>query len=173
MRPWRESDREPFAALNADPAVMEHFPSTLTRASSDLLVDRILQRWRAGRPSLWALEVPGDTEFIGFTGLLEPSFEAPFTPCVEVGWRLAVKHWGYGYATEAATAALRHGFGTLGLEQIVSFTTESNVRSRRVMEKLEMTHDPRDDFDHPGVDPASPLRRHVLYRVRSTGRIDA
>ena len=165
LRPWRESDREPFAALNADPIVMEHFPSTLTRDESDLLVDRILQRWRTGRPSLWAVEVPGGAEFIGFTGLLEPSFEAHFSPCVEVGWRLAAAHWGHGYATEAAQAALHHGFNTLGLTQIVSFTSSANIRSQRVMTKLGMTHDPDDDFDHPGLAEHSPLRRHVLYRI--------
>lgn len=165
LRPWRESDRETFAALNSDPIVMEHFPSTLTREESDLLVDRVLQRWRAGRPSLWAVEAPGRAEFIGFTGLLEPSFTAHFTPCVEVGWRLASAHWGEGYATEAARAALDHGFDKLGLTQIVSFTSATNIRSQRVMTKLGMTHDPDDDFDHPGIDEQSPLRRHVLYRI--------
>lgn len=165
LRAWYESDREPFAALNSDPVVMEHFPSTLDRESSDLLVDRIQQRWRAGRPSLWAVGVPGRADFIGFTGLLQPSFDAHFTPCVEIGWRLAAEHWGYGYATEAARAAITYGFDTLGLEQIVSFTSEVNLRSRRVMQKLGMSHDLADDFDHPDIDKHSPLRRHVLYRL--------
>lgn len=165
LRAWRESDREPFAALNADPMVMEHFPGLLTRAESDAMVDRILDRWARGRPSLWAVEVPAVDPFIGFVGLLEPSFEAPFTPCVEVGWRIAAAHWGRGFAPEAARAALAHGFGTLGLDQIVSFTAPGNIRSRRVMEKLGMTHDPADDFAHPNLPPGHPLQAHVLYRL--------
>lgn len=165
LRPWRSSDREPFAALNADPAVMEHFPSTLTREQSDALVDRIVQRWSEGRPSLWAVEITGVAPFIGFVGLLEPGFDAHFTPCVEIGWRLARAHWGHGDATEAAHAALRYGFTELGLDEIVSFTTPGNTNSRRVMEKLSLTHDPEDDFDHPSLAEGDPLRRHVLYRL--------
>lgn len=165
LRAWRESDREPFAALNADPAVMEHFPDVITRAESDAMVDRILDRWARGRPSLWAVEVPGVAAFIGFVGLLEPTFEAPFTPCVEVGWRIAAAHWGRGFASEGARAALAHGVGTLGLDEIVSFTVPANTRSRRVMETLGMTHDPADDFDHPNLPEGDPLRRHVLYRL--------
>lgn len=165
LRAWHESDREPFAALNADPMVMEHFPSTLSRAESDVFVDRIRDRWARGRPSLWAVEMPGVAPFIGYVGLLEPSFEAPFTPCVEVGWRLSARHWGEGYASEAALAALTHGFDTIGLDEIVSFTVPANTRSRRVMEKLGMGHDPADDFDHPNLPEGDPLRRHVLYRL--------
>lgn len=165
LRGWRESDREPFAALNADPVVMEHFPATLTRAESDAQVDRFVDRWATGRPSLWAVEVPGVAPFIGYVGLLEPSFEAHFTPCVEVGWRLAAAHWGHGYATEAARAATAHGFDALGLDEIVSFTTVANTRSRRVMERLGMHRDPADDFDHPKMAEGSPLRPHVLYRL--------
>jgi RimJ/RimL family protein N-acetyltransferase len=165
MRAWREADREPFAAMNADPVVMEHFPSTLTRAKSDAMVDLIQQRWADGRPSLWAVEVPELADFVGFVGLLEPSFTAPFTPCVEIGWRLAAPSWGRGYAPEAAAAALEHGFDTLGADEIVSFTVPANDRSRRVMEKLALHHDPADDFDHPNLPPGDPLRRHVLYRL--------
>lgn len=165
LRAWRESDREPFAALNADPLVMEHFPDVLTRAESDAMVDRILDRWARGRPSLWAIEVPGVDPFIGFVGLLEPTFDAPFTPCVEVGWRIAAAHWGRGFASEGARAALAHGVDTLGLDEIVSFTVPANTRSRRVMEKLGMTHDPADDFDHPNLPPGHPLQAHVLYRL--------
>lgn len=165
LRAWRDSDRVPFAELNADPVVMEHFPSTLDRATSDAMVDRILDRWAAGRPSLWAVEVPGGAEFIGFVGLLEPSFVAAFTPCVEIGWRLAAPSWGRGYAPEAARAALAHGFDTLGADEIVSFTAPANANSRRVMEKLGMHHDPADDFDHPNLPEGDPLRRHVLYRL--------
>ncbi len=166
LRPWREADLEPFAALNADPVVMELFPSTLDRSQSAELVDRFVDRWRSGRPSLWAVEVPS-AGFIGFVGLLEPSFTAPFTPCVEVGWRLAAPWWGRGFATEGARAALAHGFGPLGLERIVSFTSTGNTRSRRVMEKLGLHHNPAGDFDHPSIDPVrSPhLVRHVLYML--------
>jgi len=165
LRAWRRSDRVPFAALNADPVVMEHFPSTLSREESDVFVDRIVDRWTRGRPSLWAVELPGEAEFLGYVGLLEPSFEARFTPCVEVGWRLAAPFWGRGYAPEAARAALDHGFGQLGLDEIVSFTVGANMRSRRVMDKLGMHHDPADDFDHPNLAEGDPLRHHVLYRL--------
>ena len=165
LRGWRESDRGPFAALNADPVVMEHFPATLTRAESDTQVDRFVDRWATGRPSLWAVGVPGVAPFVGYVGLLEPSFEAHFTPCVEVGWRLAAAHWGHGYATEAARAATTHGFDVLGLDEIVSFTTVGNTRSRRVMERLGMHRDPADDFDHPKMAEGHPLRPHVLYRL--------
>jgi RimJ/RimL family protein N-acetyltransferase len=165
LRAWRESDREPFAEMNADPVVMEHFPTVLSRAESDAMVDRILDRWARGRPSLWAVEVPGDAPFIGFVGLLEPSFTAAFTPCVEIGWRLAAPFWGHGYAPEGARAALAHGFDTLGLDEIVSFTVPANANSRRVMEKLGMHHDPADDFDHPNLPEGDPLRPHVLYRL--------
>jgi RimJ/RimL family protein N-acetyltransferase len=165
LRAWRDADRAPFAELNADPAVMEHFPSVLDRDASDAMVDRVVERWAAGRPSLWAVEVPGEAAFIGFVGLLEPSFTAPFTPCIEVGWRLAAPFWGRGYAPEAAAAALGHGFGTYGPDEIVSFTVPANTNSRRVMEKLGMRHDPADDFDHPNLPAGDPLRRHVLYRL--------
>jgi RimJ/RimL family protein N-acetyltransferase len=165
LRAWREADRTPFAAMNADPVVMEHFPSTLTRAQSDAMVDLIQQRWADGRPSLWAVEVPAVADFVGFVGLLEPSFTAPFTPCVEIGWRLAAPFWGHGYAPEGAAAAIEHGFDTVGLDEIVSFTVPANDRSWRVMEKLGLHHDPADDFDHPNLAPGDPLRRHVLYRL--------
>lgn len=167
LRAWQDEDREPFARLNADPAVMERFPSLLDREGSDALVDRIVGRWRQGRPSLWAVEVPGRADFIGFVGLLEPSFTAPFTPCVEVGWRLDAAWWGQGLATEGARAALAHGFGTLHLERVVSFTSVGNIRSRRVMEKLGLSHDSTDDFDHPSVDASRrpDLVRHVLYSI--------
>jgi len=114
----------------------------------------------------WAIEVPGEAEFAGFTGLAVPRFTSHFTPCVEIGWRIAHEHWGRGYAPEAARAALAHGFEGLGLDEIVSFTAVANLRSRRVMEKLGMSRDPADDFEHPSLAPGHPLRRHVLYRVR-------
>lgn len=170
LRPWRDADLAPYAALNADPVVMRHFPSTLTREQSDLHVRSVRERAVRGEPSLWAVEVVGGAEFIGFVGLAVPSFRAPFTPCVEVGWRLAKEHWGSGYAPEGARAAMAFGFEVLGLDEIVSFTSEGNSASRRVMEKLGMRRDPSDDFEHPGLPPGHHLRRHVLYRLRREHR---
>jgi RimJ/RimL family protein N-acetyltransferase len=166
LRPWRDADLAPFAALNADPAVMEHFPATLSRAESDAAAARIRQELMERGFGLWALEVPGVAGFIGFTGLSVVRFEAHFTPSVEIGWRLAREHWGKGYASEAASKALAFGFERLRLAEIVSFTAVGNARSRRVMEKLGMRHDPADDFEHPSLPPGHPLRRHVLYRIR-------
>ncbi|MFG1944751.1 GNAT family N-acetyltransferase [Nonomuraea sp. NPDC048826] len=166
MRRWRESDREPFAALNADPQVMEFFPASLTRAESDSLVDRIEQGFDERGYGLWALEVRKTGEFIGFAGLAMQTFEAPFTPAVEVGWRLARPAWGHGYATEAGRRAIEHGFGEAGLEEIVSMTAVLNVRSQAVMRRLGMTRDPADDFAHPFLAEGNPLRPHVLYRIR-------
>lgn len=164
LRRWREDDKEPFAALNADPVVMEHFPATLTREESDTFVERIEAAFEERGFGLWAVEADG--VFIGFTGLQVPRFTAHFTPCVEIGWRLARSAWGHGYATEAARAALEHGFGTLGLTEVVSFTAVPNVRSQAVMRRLGMTRDPGEDFDHPVLPEGHPLRRHVLYRAR-------
>jgi len=166
LRPWREEDLAPFAALNADPAVMEHFPAPLSRAESDAFAARVRREMDERGFGLWAVEAPGVAPFVGFTGLAVPHFSAHFTPCVEIGWRLAHAHWGRGYAPEAARAALDHGFQQLGLAEIVSFTAVANLRSRRVMEKLGMTHDAADDFEHPSLAPGHPLRRHVLYRIR-------
>ena len=165
LRAWDDGDLAPFAAMNADPEVMHHFPAPLTREQSDEMVGRLWARAAQGRPSLWAVEVPGVARFIGFVGLLEPSFEASFTPCVEVGWRLARQHWGKGYAPEGARAALAWGFGEVGLEEVVSFTVPANTASRRVMQKLGMHRDPDEDFDHPNLPVGHPLRRHVLYRL--------
>ena len=166
LRPWRDEDLPPFAALNADPAVMEYLPATLSRAESDALAARIRAETAERGFGLWAVEAPGLAPFIGFTGLSVPRFTAHFTPCLEVGWRLAREHWGRGFASEAACAALAHGFEKLGLEQIVSFTSVGNVRSRRVMERIGMTHEPADDFEHPSLPAGHPLRPHVLYRIR-------
>jgi RimJ/RimL family protein N-acetyltransferase len=169
LRAFLDRDREPFAAMNADPRVMEHFPGTLTRDESDALVERIAERWAEDGLGLWAVERREDGAFLGFTGLAPPRFEASFTPCVEVGWRLAVDAWGHGYATEAARASLRFGFEDRDLDEILSWTVPANVRSRAVMERLGMTHDPADDFDHPSLPVGSPLRRHVLYRLSREG----
>lgn len=164
LRGWRDEDREPFAAMNADPAVREYFASLLSRSESDRLTDRIEAEF-AERPfGVWAVEIPGVAPFAGFTGLSVPSFEASFTPCVEVAWRLAREFWGRGYATEAARAAVEFGFTQAGLDEIVSFTVPANVRSVRVMEKLGMKFS--GEFAHPGIAEGHPLRRHVLYRLR-------
>ena len=167
LRVWRDSDREPFAALNADRAVMEHFPACLTRVESDALVDRITAHFGAHGFGLWAVEVPGETSFAGFVGLSVPAFEAHFTPCVEVGWRLARAAWGRGYATEAATAVLDFAFARLGLAEVVSFTAVGNRRSRAVMERIGMRRSAADDFDHPDLPVGHPLRRHCLYRIKA------
>jgi RimJ/RimL family protein N-acetyltransferase len=165
LRQWREGDLEAFASLNADPVVMEHFPAPLGRAESDTFAERC-RRGLEQRPfGLWALEIPGVTPFAGFVGLNVPGFEAPFMPAVEVGWRLDRPWWGHGYASEAARLALAHGFGAAGLDEVVSFTAPVNRRSVAVMERLGMTHDPADDFDHPRLPAGHPLRRHVLYRL--------
>ena len=165
LRRWREEDLARFAALNADPVVMEHFPATLTRAQSDALVARFEARFDELGYGLWAVEVPGTTPFVGFVGLLVADFEAHFTPAVEIGWRLDRHWWGRGYATEAGTAALAFGFGPGGLDEIVSMTATTNLPSIAVMRRLGMSRDPADDFDHPRVAEGSPLRRHVLYRL--------
>ncbi|MFP2931712.1 GNAT family N-acetyltransferase [Pyxidicoccus sp. 3LG] len=169
LRAWRDEDLTPYAAMCGDPRVMEHFPSTLTRAECEAQVENIRRHFAERGFGLWAVEVPGVAPFIGFTGLSVPRFEAHFTPCVEAGWRIAAEHWGQGYATEAARAAVAFGFERLGLGELVSFTVPANVRSRRVMEKLGFTHDPAEDFDHPRLPEGHALRRHVLYRL-SRGR---
>jgi RimJ/RimL family protein N-acetyltransferase len=166
LRQWRDADLEPFAALNADPEVMRYFPAALTREESDAFAERARLTFAERGWGWWAVEVVDASPFIGFVGLSEPRFEAHFTPAVEVGWRLAKDHWRKGYATEGARAAVSFGFDELGLEEIVSFAPQSNLPSRRVMERIGMTHDPADDFDHPFLSRDDPLRRHVLYRLR-------
>jgi ribosomal-protein-alanine N-acetyltransferase len=168
LRRWRDEDREAFAAMNSDRRVMEFFPSRLSRVESDALADRIQEHFREQGFGLWAIEIPDVAPFIGFAGLTVPRFSARFTPCVEVGWRLAFEHWGRGYATEAARVALAYGFGSLALSEVVSFTSTGNHRSRAVMERLGMRRDPADDFDHPALAESHPLRRHVLYRIDSS-----
>lgn len=162
---WSPADRQPFAALNADPGVMEHFPAPLSREQSDARAAAIEAHFAEYGFGLWAAEVVGVISFAGFVGLWVPRFEAHFTPCVEVGWRLAADYWGLGYATEGARAVLAFAFDRLVLEEVVSFTVPGNLRSRRVMERIGMALDPSGDFDHPAIPVGHPLRRHVLYRV--------
>jgi ribosomal-protein-alanine N-acetyltransferase len=166
LRDWRPADLEPFAAINADPDVMEFFPHPLDREASDQMVQRMQRGIEHRGFGLLAVERTETGQLIGFVGLSEPRFEAHFTPAVEVGWRLARPAWGQGFAPEAASAVLADGFGRVGLDEVVSFTTEANVRSRAVMRKLGMTRDPGDDFDHPLLPAGHPLRRHVLYRLQ-------
>jgi RimJ/RimL family protein N-acetyltransferase len=151
--------------MNADARVMEHFPSVMSREQSDAAAERIAAHFENHGYGLWAVEIKDATPFAGFVGLSIPRFEASFTPCVEIGWRLAEEFWGHGYATEGAQAALAFGFNELKLDEILSFTVPANVRSRRVMEKIGMWHDADGDFEHPLLPEGHPLRRHVLYRI--------
>jgi RimJ/RimL family protein N-acetyltransferase len=171
LREWRPEDREPFAALNADPRVMEHFPGVLSRRQSDALAQRSARHFERHGFGPWAVEVPGVAPFIGFVGLDVPGFEAHFTPCVEIGWRLAAEHWAHGYATEAALASVRYAFDVVGLDELTSFTTPQNVRSQAVMKRIGMTRDPADDFDHPRFPPGHRLSRHVMFRLQNRGTL--
>jgi RimJ/RimL family protein N-acetyltransferase len=165
LRRWRHADREPFAAMNADPAVVEHLQGPMSRERSDDFIDRIERHWDEHGWGLWAVEVPDVASFIGYVGLWPADYVEP--GMVEVGWRLAREHWGHGYATEAARAALEYGFTDVGLAEIVSFTVPQNERSWRVMERIGLVRDPSGDFDHPRVDRVAypELVRHVLYRA--------
>ncbi|MFN4174490.1 MAG: GNAT family N-acetyltransferase, partial [Parachlamydiaceae bacterium] len=167
LRQWQDSDLAPFAALNADPRVREFFPSLQSREESDRDVKCASDHLARYGWGFWAVSLIETGEFIGFIGLEDIYFQAHFTPAVEIGWRLAFDYWGKGYATEGAKAALKYGFETLRLDQIVSFTPVSNMRSRRVMEKIGMHHNKEDDFDHPKLIEGHPLRKHVLYRILS------
>ncbi len=164
LRQWKLTDREPFAKLNADPQVMEFFPNTLSREDSDAMADRIQALIEKQGWDLWAVEIKTTQQFIGYVGLHAPDYELPFSPCVEVGWRLAYEFWGKGYAPEAALVALQFGFESLNLTEIVSFTTLSNVRSQRVMEKIGMQRS-SETFHHPKVPLESTLGEHCLYRL--------
>ncbi len=165
LRRWLEADREAFARLNADPRVMEFMPSCLGLTESDLLLDRIECHFLAHGFGLYAVELRGDRSFVGFVGMSVPGFDAPFMPAVEIGWRVAYEHWSKGLATEGAREVVRHAFEELQLEGLVSFTTPLNLRSLRVMEKLGMTHDASDDFEHPNLPVGHWLRPHVLQRL--------
>ncbi|RYD62107.1 MAG: N-acetyltransferase [Verrucomicrobiaceae bacterium] len=166
LRQWIDADLGPFSAMNADPEVMRFFARRLNADESR----QAMQRFREGIDQrgwgLWAVQADG--EFAGFTGLSEPKFSAHFTPCVEIGWRLLPKFWGQGIAFAAARQAEDCAFSVLKLKQLVSFTTESNSRSRKLMERLGFSHDPRDDFEHPSLENDHPLLHHVLYRKDAT-----
>ncbi len=165
LREWRDADLDPFAALNADPEVMRFMPKLLSRDECAARIQSFRDHFRDHGFGLWAVEVRGLAPFVGFVGLNIPRFEAPFMPSVEIGWRLAHEAWGNGFATEAARAVIAFGFNELALQEILSYTVPENVRSRRVMERLGMRHDPAGDFDHPLLAEGHPLRKHVLYRL--------
>lgn len=164
LRQWREADKAAFAAMNADPVVMEFFPSTLSREKSDRLADQLAAYFISDGMTFWAVDEKASGELIGFVGLV-PVTDLPFAPAVEIGWRLRRESWGKGYASEAARAALAVGFGQLGLDEIVSFAVVGNMRSRSVMERIGMVHDRGGDFDHPALPEGHGFRRHVLYRI--------
>src|SRR5215471_6558546 len=166
LRSWQESDRAPFAAMNADPLVMRYFLSTLSAEETDRMLENNRLHFERHGFGLWAVALAETDEFAGYIGLNVPSFKAPFTPCVEIGWRLAARFWNQGLATEGAAAVLRFAHLTLGIGEVVSFTSAHNLPSRRVMEKIGMTRDIEGDFDHPRIPKEHPLCRHVLYRAR-------
>jgi len=167
LRPFRDDDRVAWAAIHADPAVMATLGPVLDRAGAVALLDRVLARWEELGYGWWCVDLDG--ECIGTAGLTTPTWTAPFMdpsrPCVELAWRIASPHWGRGYAPEAARAAAAFGFGELDAPELIAFTAATNMKSRRVMEKLSMMYDPAGDFDHPNVEDGNPLRRHVLYRL--------
>lgn len=165
LRAWQKSDVESMFTINQDPKVMEYYPSLQDKAQTQRFIERINQHQNKHGFSLYVVELKSTGEMIGYVGLLRPDFEAHFTPTVEIGWRLASQFWGQGYATEAAKAVLHYAFTQINLTEIVSFTTKDNLKSRRVMQKIGLSHDPKDDFDHPNLDKKNPLCRHVLYRI--------
>ncbi len=168
LRTWQDADLEPMLAINQDPRVMEYFPALGDRESTKLLMENIRQHHEEHGFSLYAVELKETQEFIGFVGLAFPSFDAHFMPAVEIGWRLAFAHWSKGYATEAAKAVLHYAFTKLNLEEVVSFTVSSNFRSRQLMKRIGLHHNPQDDFDHPKLADDSLLKRHILYRLSKT-----
>jgi RimJ/RimL family protein N-acetyltransferase len=162
LRNWQDSDLAGYAAMNCDPEVMKYFPRPLTHEESEASMNRLRALIDQQGWGLWAVEVAGG--FAGFAGLAVPKFEAPFMPCVEIGWRLRREYWGRNIAYRAAQQALDFGFGTLNLPEIATFTASANARSRRLMERLQFVRDEANDFDHPNIAKGHPLRRHVLYR---------
>jgi RimJ/RimL family protein N-acetyltransferase len=165
LRGWRTTDRGPFAAMNADPAVMATLGPPMTRAESDAFVDRLLDAWTEHGFGMWAVEERAGGRFVGMVGLMVPRFDAVFTPCVEIGWRIVSDAWGRGYAPEAARAVVDHARDVIELDELLSFTAATNDKSQRVMHKLGMTRVEEYDFDHPRVPLDSPLRPHVVYRL--------
>ena len=166
LRDWRDSDLPAWVAMNADPAVRRYFPSTHTEDEALSEAAHIRANIAQRGWGVWALQIPGAIEFAGFVGLNVPNFEAPFMPAIEMGWRLSRDAWGQGWASEAAAAAAAFAFDNLELDELVAYTTPDNEPSRRVMHRIGMRHDAAGHFDHPGLEPGHPMRRHVLYRLR-------
>ncbi len=165
LRRWREEDRLPFQQINADPRVMEFMPGLLSTQESDALIARIEDHFERYGFGLFAVEHKDSANLIGYLGMMVPAFQASFMPAIEIGWRLGAEYWGKGFATEAAREVLRYAFGNLKLESVVAFTVSQNLRSRRVMERIGMRHEPSEDFDHPNLPDGHPLRTHLLYRI--------
>jgi RimJ/RimL family protein N-acetyltransferase len=173
LREWRSEDREPFARMNADPKVMEFQPGVLSHQESNAFVDRIEAHFRQRGFCLYAAELRHDQRFIGFIGIHVPNFESAFMPCVEIGWRLAPDVWGQGLATEGGKEVVRQAFTRLGLDELVSFTACINARARHLIEKMGMSRNPIEDFEHPKVAEGHVLRQHVLYRLRRSDWMSA
>lgn len=167
LRALRDDDIDAFATMHADPRMMQFLAAPLSRAESEAALLRIVASTRKHGIGPWAVEVRDRAVFIGLVGLARSELEVSFAPCVEIAWRLASEYWGQGYASEAALASLEFAFKTLGLNEVLAWTTPSNSASRRVMEKIGMVRDPAEDFDHPRLPAGHPLRRHVLYRARA------
>lgn len=169
LRPWRTSDLAAFAAINADPEVMQFYSHLLQRKESDALAEKIQREFAERGYGYWAVEVPGVADFIGYIGLKYWDLDMAFAPCIDMGWRLDSTHWGKGYATEGARAVIQHGFETLGFSEIVAMATTENTRSIRLMERLGMTTDQVENFEHPNLPQGHPLSWHVLYRLSQCG----
>ena len=167
LRRWKDTDIEPFTRINTDPRVMEYFPSTFDAVQTEQIIRKQEDSFETRGFGLWACELKESNTFIGFTGLSSPSFESSFTPCIEIGWRLAFEHWGKGYAPEAAKAVLHFAFDQLRLKEVLSWTAVNNLQSRRVMEKIGMQQDLTGDFEHPNIPAGHKLRPHVLYRIQA------
>jgi RimJ/RimL family protein N-acetyltransferase len=168
LREWRVGDLEPCAAMNEHPAVAEFLARPYSRVRSAAFIAAMEASFDERGYGLWVLELAGEAPFVGCAGLLEVHDELPFAPAVELGWRLARPWWGRGLATEAASAAVRYAFDDLALGELVAYTASVNVRSRQVMERLEMRHDAAEDFLHPSLDPCDALAPHVVYRLSAS-----
>lgn len=164
LRQWKASDRQPFIELNADPEVMEYFPSPISESESDEFIQRVTAEIEDSGWGFWAVELKSSHDFIGFVGISSPRAKLPFSPCIEIGWRLAKKYWGKGYATEAAEAALKFAFANLPINEVVSFTSVQNKRSQVVMKNINMT-DSGQNFMHPSIPVGNALQEHVLFKI--------
>lgn len=166
LRSWRAEDLEPFYNLCADPVVMEYFPALLSREEAQAMIDRMVTNQKNDGYSFMPCVRKDTGQMIGFVGLSYFTKPTHFSPCVEVGWRLDKDHWGLGFAPEAAKACLHYAFDILKVPEVIAMTAVPNLKSRKVMEKIGMTYNPSDDFDHPSVDDGHWLKRHVLYRIK-------